>query len=298
MSKVDNLQRFIFSDAHVRGEVVQLDNSLAEMLANASYPQTIKGLLSEMASAAVLLSATLKFEGEISLQIQGKGPVNYAVVDATHASTFRGIARWDEQAELPTAFEKLCADSVLVITISPAEGERYQGVVALDKPSLAECIENYFTQSEQLPTRVYLFQATDEQIQAGGFLLQVLPKSSEASTEADTHEFEHFATLANTLTAKELFELPVSEVLHRLYHEHNIQLFDAKTVKFACTCSKERSAVALQNIAKAELLEIVQQEGCVSMNCQYCHAEYRFDAIDIEAIHNGDPVNSVPRNTH
>ena len=145
MSDFDKLHRFLFTQANVRGELVRLDESLTQIVHSYEYPVQIQALLSEMAAATSLLTATLKFKGEISLQIQSKGPVSYAVLNATHEQTLRGVARWDETLEtLPETFSELLSQAVLVITITPDEGERYQGVVALDKPSLAECIESYF----------------------------------------------------------------------------------------------------------------------------------------------------------
>jgi len=290
MTDFDTLHRFTFTDAPVRGELVNLNTSLQTLLANAAYPAPIRKLMAELSAASALLTATLKFKGEISLQIQGKGPVNYAIISATDELIFRGIARWNESLEqLPEDFSALCADSVLVITITPSEGERYQGVVALDQPSLAACLENYFLQSEQLLTKVYLFEQTGDETSASsaGFMLQVLPSSAAATASDEAHDFQHFTALADTLTAEEILSLPVKTVLHRLYHEHDITLYDGQPIAFKCTCSKERSAAALLNVEKDELLAIVQEEGCITMNCQYCHAEYRFDAIDVEAIHSG-----------
>lgn len=299
MTESDILHRFTFSEAAVRGETVVLKDSLQTLLSNTHYPAPIKQLMAELSAAAALLSATLKFKGEMSLQIQGKGPVSYAVVSADHNLQYRGVARWDENAtDLPEDFSELCAQSVLAITITPDEGERYQGVVALDKPSLAECIEAYFYQSEQLLTKVYLFTETHKLAQAAGLFLQIMPQSSEATETGEAHDFHHFVALADTLTAEEILSLDVQTLLHRLYHEHDIQLYDGKPVKFACTCSKERSATALQNIDKTELLNIVAQEGSVKMNCQYCHSEYHFDAIDVEAIHSGNNPGSAGSVSH
>lgn len=296
MTDKDLLHRFLFSDEHIRGELVQLNQSVDKLLSNADYPKEITALLSEMSSAAALLSATLKFEGEISLQIQGKGIVNYAVITATHKLTFRGVARWDESlTELPQDFKSLCSDAVLVITLTPEEGERYQGVVALDQDSFAECIEKYFEQSEQLLTRVYLFSDSEQNSDyaSAGLLLQVLPKDSGATEKHEAETFQHFATLADTLTQDEILSLPVKDILHRLYHEHDIELYDGQKVEYACTCSKQRSAAALLHVEKAELLSIVEQEGIISMNCQYCHKVYNFDAIDVEAIHSGNVPSSA-----
>lgn len=288
MSGFDQLHRFLFTEASVRGELVRLDNSLNHIVHSYEYPVQIQRLLSEMAAATSLLTAILKFKGEIGLQIQSKGPVSYAVINATHEQTLRGVARWDESlTSLPEAFNELLTNAVLVITITPDEGERYQGVVALDKPSLAECIEAYFSQSEQLATRVFLMTdlSKPDDAKAAGILLQVMP--TEAAATGESAAFEHLVTMTETLTEEEMFALPVQDILYRLYHQEEVEVFEPQAVSFACTCSRERSAEALRNVDKSELLAIVQEEGAIKMNCQYCHTEYRFDAIDVEAIHAG-----------
>ncbi|BFT31954.1 Hsp33 family molecular chaperone HslO [Alteromonas sp. D210916BOD_24] len=291
MSDFDKLHRFIFTKANVRGELVRLDESLNHIVHSYEYPVQIQTLLGEMAAATSLLTATLKFKGEISLQIQSKGPVSYAVINATHEQTLRGVARWDETLDsLPETFSELLTQAVLVITITPDEGERYQGVVALDKPSLAECIESYFSQSEQLATRVHLMtDITDAQRAKGaGILLQVLPTDASATDLSQANDFEHIAALTETISRDEMFSLSVDAILYRLYHQEEVEVFPAKNVTFACTCSKSRSAEALRHVDKSELLSIIEEEGAIVMNCQYCHAEYRFDSIDVEAIHNGN----------
>ncbi|MCW8093265.1 Hsp33 family molecular chaperone HslO [Alteromonas sp. ASW11-130] len=298
MSDFDQLHRFLIDRAHVRGQLVRLQDSLKDIVHSQEYPVQIQRLLSEMAAVTSMLTAILKFEGEISLQIQSNGPVNYAVINATHEQTMRGVARWDQSlTSLPDELEAMLSQAVLVITITPEEGERYQGVVALDKPTLGECVESYFAQSEQLPTKIMLM--TDmhdpQNIRAAGMLLQVLPQDSSQSVMALNNEFEHLVKLGETLSEEEMFNLSVSDILYRLYHQEKVELFSPQPVKFACTCSKERSAQALLNVEKSELLDIVAEDGAVSMNCQYCHAEYKFDAIDIEAIHAGNFESSAAR---
>lgn len=291
MSDFDKLHRFLFTKANVRGELVRLNDSLKQIVHSYEYPVQIQTLLGEMAAATSLLTATLKFKGEVSLQIQSKGPVSYAVINATHDQTFRGVARWDESlATLPETFSELLTQAVLVITITPEEGERYQGVVALDKPSLSECIESYFEQSEQLATSVHLLTdlSDPENAKASGVLLQVLPTDASATDVSQANEFAHISKLTETLTKDEMFSLSVEDILYRLYHQEDVEVYPAKEVSFACTCSKERSAEALRHVEKAELLAIIEEEGAVKMNCQYCHAEYCFDSIDVEAIHNGN----------
>jgi molecular chaperone Hsp33 len=282
----DQLDRFLFEDRNVRGEVVKLHDSYQGILDSYDYPPIIQDLLGELMAAACLLTATLKFEGEVSLQIQSEGLVKYVVINGTHDQKLRGVARWNEQFKLPSSFSELFRKGYLAITLAPKDGERYQGIVALDKPTLAECLEDYFLQSEQLLTKVSLRTQRDNNNNvAGGMLLQVVPENSETSQSHENPDFDHLGHLMNTLKNEELFSLPTAEVLHRLYHEEKIRLFDAQPVTFKCDCSKERSAIALQNVSKADLLEIVAEEGAVVMNCQFCHQEYRFDAVDVENIH-------------
>ncbi|MBU3020365.1 Hsp33 family molecular chaperone HslO [Aestuariibacter sp. A3R04] len=293
MSHYDELHRYLLNAANVRGELVRLEDSLQKIVHSYEYPVQIQRLLSEMAAATCMLTAILKFKGEIGLQIQSKGPVSYAVINASHDYTLRGVARWDESlTALPETFAELIANGVLVITITPDEGERYQGVVALDKPTLAECIEDYFTQSEQLATKVMLM--TDLSVpyaaRAAGMLLQVLPSQAQNTDVSQDTEFEHVVKLSETLTEEEMFGLSVNDILYRLFHQEEVEVYPPHSVSFACTCSKQRSADALRNVEKTELLQIIEEDGAIKMNCQYCHAEYRFDSVDVEAIHAGQFV--------
>ncbi|WP_339720577.1 Hsp33 family molecular chaperone HslO [uncultured Paraglaciecola sp.] len=284
----DQLHRYLFNQGNVRGEMVRLEKSFQAILDSYPYPPVIQQLLGELMAAASLLTATLKFEGDIAIQIQGEGALSYAVINGTHNQQLRGVARWDEALKtLPTNFNELIQKGVLVITITPEHGERYQGMVALDRPTLAECIEGYFEQSEQLATKVILrTQLIKNQAKACGMFLQILPTSSQATDKVDT-AFEHLSALTDTIKNEELFGLSAEDILHRLYHQEDIELYPATEVVFKCNCSKERSAIALSGLSKEELLEIIAKDGDIKMNCQYCHTEYSFDAIDVESIHAG-----------
>jgi molecular chaperone Hsp33 len=282
MLEFDQLHRYLFSDAQVRGEMVRLQNSYKKILSSQEYPQEVQTLLGELMVATCLLTATLKFEGDISLQLQSDGPLNYAVINGTHDQKLRGVARWEEGATLGD-FLSMCPNGILVITITPEKGERYQGIVKLEKPTLAACVEDYFAQSEQLATRILLgTEIGKESPFAWGMLLQALP-----GDESDKAAFEHLAYLTETINTEEAMKLEAQDVLYRLYHQEKVELFTPQAVVFECGCSKERSAAALSGVDEEELLGIVAEEGDVKMNCQYCHAEYRFDAIDIRAIKSG-----------
>lgn len=289
MQSSDQLYRYLFDQANVRGELVRLQQSYQQILDSYPYPQVIQNLLGELMAATCLLTATLKFEGDIALQLQSEGIVKYAVINGSHDQKLRGVARWDEeQQQLPQRFSELFDKGVLVITITPKQGERYQGMVALDKDCLADCLQSYFEQSEQLATKVMLATSVKEgKAMAAGTLLQVMPTSSAATDTSQLDSFHHLYQLTKTLTDDELFSLPLEDILYRLYHQEEIEVYTPQTVSFQCTCSRQRSAEALKNVAKQELLEIIAAEGDIRMNCQYCHTEYRFDAIDVETAHSG-----------
>lgn len=289
MTQHDQLHRYLFENYAVRGEMVTVSESLQEILANHSYPLPVKTILAELLVATSLLTATLKFDGDITVQLQGDGPMNLAVINGNNHQQLRGVARI--QGEIPEGadMKTLIGNGYLVITITPEEGERYQGVVGLEGDTLAACLEDYFMRSEQLPTRLFIRTGeVDGKPAAGGMLLQVLP-----AQETQVNDFEHLATLTETIKADELFTLPATEVLWRLYHEEEVTLFDPQNVEFKCTCSRERCAGALKTLPDEELDSILAEDGEIDMNCDYCGSHYVFDAMDIAAIRNnaspGDP---------
>ena len=284
MSK-DILHRYLFDNADVRGELVQLDDSYQQLIASQDYPQVLKELLGQLMAATSLLTATLKFSGDIAVQLQGDGPVNLAVINGNNLQQLRGVARWQEELADDASLVDLFGNGYMVITLTPNEGERYQGVVALDKPTLAACVEDYFAQSEQLPTGIWLFADGKK---AGGILLQVLPSKSD-----DNETYDHLTQLTSTIKQEELLELDAEEVLHRLYHQDEVRLFDPIDVSFKCTCSRERSAAAIRSIDKAEVLDILEEQGKVELGCEYCNTAYVFDGIDIEAIFADAPSSST-----
>jgi len=169
-----------------------------------------------------------------------------------------------------------------VITIAPEEGERYQGVVGLEGDTLAECLEDYFLRSEQLPTRLIIRTGEHEgKMAAGGILLQVMPAQN-----AQAEDFEHLATLTDTIKAEELFTLPANDVLWRLYHEEEVTVYEPQAVEFKCTCSRERCADALRTLPDEEVDSILADDGEIDMNCDYCGSHYVFNAMDIAEIRN------------
>ncbi|MGI5310174.1 Hsp33 family molecular chaperone HslO [Rheinheimera sp. WS51] len=275
----DNLYRFLFQDKHVRGELVQLSASLDNMLLNHDYSLPVKKLLAELVAATSLLTATLKFEGEIAVQVQGDGPLRFAAVNGSDQQQFRGIARM--QSELQgDSFRELVGNGHMLVTITPNQGERYQGIIPLTGDSLTHTLETYFAQSEQLPTRLYLYtDIQSEHCRAAGFMLQVLPVNQQQAKI----DFEELTILSNTLTADETLNLPVEKLLYRLYHEENIELFNPQAVSFVCGCSREKSEAAIISLGKEVINEHIA-EGKLEISCDYCQNNYVFNQADLEQI--------------
>lgn len=282
MSSTDQIQRVLFDDIDVRGALVGLEQSYADVLSRADYPEQLQVLLGEMMAAVVLLTSNLKIEGRISLQAQGDGAVRILMAEATHDNHVRGIARLEDEP-LPEfdRFDELLTNGRMALTIEPQTGQRYQGVVPLEGASVSECLERYFSQSEQLPTKIQL--AADGQ-RAAGMLTQVLPAANTGASD-----WEHIVALAQTLKPVELLNLDNETILYRLYHEEKVRLFDAQPVIFNCECSRERSANAMQMMTEEELLGLAQEQGgAIEMSCQFCNEVYSFDTADIRALFHND----------
>lgn len=276
----DQIQRFIFEHADVRGEIVRLDESFKQAVEKHAYTPAVRRWLGDFLSAAVLLSQTIKFEGTLILQARSEGEVPLIMAEASSNGQTRAIAKEADEAfsdDFRTAFK----EGYLSITIDPVKGKRYQGIVALDGGSLAECLEQYFTQSEQLSTRIQL--ACDGQI-AGGFLLQELPAGEIKDADERVNYWQHVTHLANTLSEQELLSLEFETLLHRLYHEETVQLFVPTEIRFQCSCSEQRTMAAIRVLGREDAEQLIAERGEISIQCEFCHHDYRFGADSLNKI--------------
>ena len=274
----DSLRRFLFEHAPIRGEVVRLDDVWQSVIERHDYPPVLRDLMGELCAAAVLLAATLKLKGSMILQIHGKGAVKLLVVECSGDLEMRATAKWEGDLSHGT-LQDLVGDGRFVITLDPKDGNQaYQGIVALEGDSIAEILQNYMTRSEQLETRLWL--AADGK-SAGGMLLQKLPGQSE-SQEDDA--WGNAALIADTLKPEELLNVPAAELVHLLYHEEDVRLFDALDVVFRCTCSRENVARMLHMLGRDEVDSILAERGDVEVHCEFCNQRYVFDRVDVDAV--------------
>jgi molecular chaperone Hsp33 len=273
----NTLHRYLFEDLSVRGELVQLDDAYQQIISSKEYPIAVQNLLGELLVATTLLTATLKFEGSITLQLQGDGPVSLVVINGDNNQKVRGVARYDGEIADDAGLHEALGKGHLVITITPSKGERYQGVVALEGDNLSQCLEAYFERSEQLKTRLWIrLGDVNGKAHAAGMLLQVMPDGTGSEDD-----FEHLEQLTDTVKNEELFTLAAEDLLYRLYNQESVKLFDPQSVEFFCGCSRDRSGAAIITINREEINDIISQEGKVSLHCDYCGTTYNFDSVDV-----------------
>ena len=274
-------QRFYIEDCPVRGEVVHLEKVLQTILAQRDYPQAIEILLGEMLSATALLASTLKIKGRISLQIQASGTFKWAMAECNHLGELRASADYEEDPRFAEATDsstvlKALVNPVLFINIEPEFGERYQGVIALERDTLAGCLMQYYDLSAQIPTKIRLASTAQR---SGGLLIQLLPRNSEEEEQRIEEDlWPRLTLLTETLKAEELTDLPATEILYRLYNEEEVRLPEVEVLSFGCTCSKDRCANALIQIGVEAVRETLEFQNPITMDCQFCSTRYIFTA--------------------
>ncbi len=271
----DSIQRFIFDSFGIRGELVQLETSSQQMVLEHNYPPAIAKLLQQVAAVTVLMTTTIKFEGKLSVQLQTQNELKMLVVQANHKLGYRGIARYDKKADYSKkSFHELTKGGRLSITIEPKKGKRYQGYVELGQESFEACIENYFNQSEQLKTKIWLFN--NEQ-KVTGLMLQALPDMLNQDS------FDHLVFLANTLTTDECLNTESDVLLNRLFHQESVRDLMSHPVNFHCGCSRKKMLDSVALFPAEEIEEILQEKGKVPVKCEFCLSRFEFNAVDIKS---------------
>lgn len=283
----DTLQKFLFESTAVRGELVDVSDTWKQIQARHDYPKAVKVVLGEMLAAAALLSANLKFNGVIVMQIHGDGPLRLLVVECDSDLNMRATAKLSENAVIPdaanlTQLVNAHGDGRFVITLDPKDklpGQKaYQGIVPLDGESVAVVIENYMLRSEQLDTRLWL--AADEHV-ARGLLLQKLPHEGGISAPTDDlSTWDRSVMLASTLRREELLTTDIETLMRRLFWEETIRIFDPRHPQFLCTCSREKVGSMLKMLGEPEIESALDELGKLEVNCDFCGEHYEFDRVD------------------
>jgi molecular chaperone Hsp33 len=302
---MSELHKFLFDGLPVRGMIVRLTDAWTEILARrrtddaeSHWPGPVTEMLGEMAAAAVLMQSNIKFNGALVMQIFGEGPVKVAVAEVQHDLSLRVTAKVVGEVAADAHLQDLVninGRGRCAITLDPKDRmpgqQAYQGVVPLNathgegQPDMADVLQHYMRQSEQLDTRLVL--AANESI-AAGLLIQRLPVEGEGNIakgqamdpEEQMEHFNRIAMLTASLTSEELLGLDVETILRRLYWQEKILRFDPQTPRFACTCSRERVAGMIRGLGQEEADGIVAERGEIDVTCDFCGQHYRFDAVD------------------
>ncbi|MEO7031854.1 MAG: Hsp33 family molecular chaperone HslO [Herbaspirillum sp.] len=289
----DTLQKFMLETGNVRGELVELRGVWQQALEHHHYPAPVQALLGQMLAAAALLTANLKFDGALIMQIHGDGPVRLLVVECDTNLRLRATAKLIPDAIIDTNANitqliNANGNGHFAITLDPTDrlpGQQpYQGIVALEGDSMAAIIETYMLRSEQLDTKLWL--AADAQV-ARGLLLQRLPENggntatlSEASHELTQEAWQRMVALGSTLKTAELLTTNTSTLLHRLFWEETLRVFDPLSVQFHCGCNRDKVGNMLKMLGQAEVQEALVEQGQLSIACDFCGKEYSFDKVD------------------
>jgi molecular chaperone Hsp33 len=237
-------------------------------------------LLAQSLAASALFTGNIKFEGSLSIQLKGAGPLTRLFAECGHDGRVRGLARW--QGEVPDDFSLVGGDRapLLAITIdNRGSGQRYQGLVPVEDAQLATLFERYFERSEQLPTRVALVHDGER---CAGLMLQQLPTS--AAEERDPDAWNRVGHLLASVTPDELLRLPAEELLFRLFHEEQVRLHGPHELVFGCRCSRERVGGMLRSLGRDEAEAAVREDGTAEVTCEFCNTRYQFDRVDLEQL--------------
>ena len=278
---MDNIQRFLFDKTPVRGAIVHMTDSFSTIMTQRDYPPFVRTLLGEALLAAAMMANTIKFKGQLTLQFQSEGPLKTIVAKCDHQNHLRGFVDWDT-ASNEAAMRVNFGSGQLVITIAPDVGAPYQSIVPLQQRTVTRALEAYFAQSEQLSTRLWC--AVGE-ASAAGMMLQLIPDHQGSSSPEQREKFwEHSTQLGETISSAELLQLENSLILHRLYHQEDVRIFEMQPVSFRCTCTLERMQSAVRTLGESEVRDILKTNREVEVKCEYCSSQYSFDRDEVNKL--------------
>jgi len=293
----DLFKKYLAQDHSVRIQAVCLADTWRTGLAHQHYPSCVQQLLGELVAASVLLASNIKFDGSLVLQLQGDGPVALIVVECTADLTIRATASLREDQEVPAdgSLQSLLnanGQGRFIVVLDPSNRvpgmSPYQGVVPLEGDSVADVLQAYMRNSEQLDTRLWL--ASDNS-RCAGLLLQRLPDHGGTSgSQAEAAEtWARLTQLAATVKQSELLELDTDTLMHRLFWQETLVAFDPQAVRWHCPCTRERVADMLRSLGQDEIDDILKERGRVHITCNFCGKPYDFDAVDCAGLFVDEP---------
>ena len=293
----DYLQPFRIEGANIRGRVARLSASYEGIISTHAYPEPVARVLGETIALTAAISTSLKFDGVFYLQTQSDGPIPMLVADVTSAGQIRAYARYKEEIftdclEINHPVPDLLGTGHLAFTLDQgAHTDRYQGIVALEGNTIAECAQSYFQQSEQLDTSIIVAAqpvADDFPPRAAIIMIQKMPGEDRLILTADEEEenWRNATILLNSLTSKELLDprLSLDQLLYRLFHEKGVRLYDKKEISYYCRCAREKVAETLASFSTEDLADMKTETGEITATCEFCSTVYAFDDAALNEI--------------
>ncbi len=290
-----NIQKFIFESLPVKGAMVILDDSWETIANQREYPLGLKQLIAELLAANVLLTGNLKLDGKVICQLQDNPYFNLVVTECTNDLNIRATAKWDQDGALNLSYSDYLTKGRLIVSIdSKADGNLYQSIIALNSNIVADILNNYMAQSEQLKTWFLIAYNGNKVV---GFMLQQLPDVNFEFND----KIERIFMLAETLTTRELLADNLEKIIYKLFHEDNVVLMPEQAVRFACSCSRERVSEILRSLGKEELESLVAEQDGIVVDCDYCNQKYKYtkhELIDIIMQMSFNEITPVSNQVH
>ena len=284
----DAVRKYLCDDApDARLMTVKLGQSTDDMLDHQQMPAPIKALCAELVAATCVLAHMLKFDGEMIVQIKSAGPVTMMVAECSSEGRIRATAQWDD-IDHYTTFSELIGKGYMAVTVDPKHGERYQGVIPLESGSIEGCINHYFDSSEQLDTKLWL---SSNATTVAGLLIQRIPDEGGSRTSTASN-WETLSTLAATVTKEELASEAGPLLIYKLFHELSPRSFDPFSIRFGCSCTRERSSRAIRALGETEVKQLFAEQPSVTVDCHFCGRVYQYDQADLEWLLSDQPPGS------
>ena len=280
---MNTINRFLFKDLDIRGQHLSLIDTWQDMIRNRGYSVLVRQLFGELSALAIFLANGIKHKGKLTLQVQGSGIVSLLLVEVTSDLKIRGMVRSDSTIEEDDSLDKILGEGQIVATLYNSQTDHsFQSLVPINQKGLIATFEDYFFQSEQLESRLWV-SSTQENLCA--MLLQKMP-------EADQHDSEGWhrvGTLSDTITQDELISLDAESLLHRLFHEETLQLFNADWVGYECEQNKERFEKIIYDLGEQDARDLLKERGEIAIHNEICNEHLFFDEQDVDRIFATNP---------
>ena len=276
------IHRFLFKDHSIRGQHIHLSECWTQMIQDRHYPEAVQTLLGELALVSVMIGNSLKHDGKIILQIQGSGPVNLLLVEVTSELKIRGMAKIKDEIPDEAGLSALLGDGQILLTLENTQTDsHFQSYVPREAETVAECFAQFFEQSDQQTTRLWL---TANNQTAGGIILQKMPDHGGSSKEYDEDAWNRINHLTATIKDEELAQLESETLLHRLFHEELVELYPGREVIYECPQDRSRIDAMLKSLGEEEVRDILKEQGKISIHNEICNFHMIYNEEDVNAL--------------